>query len=1060
MLINALNIKNKRKHTIYNIKNNDIRKKIILRGSKMRKFTKTTSILLTTVLIIMSFSVLTVGAQGAIGGKVKQVESSNYVSDVSIKNNLKIGETVAGFKLQSEKWLSDIQSTAMIFKHIKSGAKLIYLRNEDQNKVFSISFRTPVSDNTGVNHIIEHSVLCGSKQYPVKDPFLIMTKQSLSTFLNAFTGPDFTMYPVASKNKKDFENLMSVYLDAVFYPNISKEPKILKQEGWHYEINSNTGELTYNGIVYNEMKGNYSSPQVILSKTINESLFNNNSYSFDSGGNPDNIPDLTYDKFIKTYKKYYVPSNSSIYLYGKLNIENTLKLINDKYLDKFKKTTVNSKIKSQKTYKKNIEKTALYPVSINSATKNMTYLSSSYVIDKVSDVENILGFQILQEILLNTKSSPLRRNLLQSSIGTDVYANFNPSTKQPTFSIIASNANESQKYKFKKFVDDALKQVVYEGFDEELVKSVVTAVELSLRTQNSDANRGMNYMSAALGSWNYDINPTEYLEITPALNKIKSEISKGYFEKLVQKYLLDNKHNSLVVVKPSNGLNEKKDVILKKKLAEYKRSLSQTELIKIKKDALDLRKWQGALDSKENLSKIPTLLRKDLNLKAEEIPTVEKSEGSIKVIRHSIFTNGITYSNFYFDSSKVPQNKVLYLKLLASVLGNINTEKYNIVELSNNIMKYTGGINFNSTAFKNNTNNNLYTPKMNVSINTIDSSLPNAFELLDQIINHSKLDDKKHMKRLIKTLRGNYESMFVNSGSTFAINRTLSYLSDSGKYRDLDYLPYYNFICDLDDNFEKKFDETVKNLNNVSNIVFNKERLVVSYTGNEKNYDYFTYILNNFEKKMRDKKFPEQKYKFDFSIKNEAFVIPSQVQYVVKAGNIKGSGYKYNGHMKVLENILNSDYLWKELRVKGGAYGGAIRFTKGEVLLYSYRDPNLKETLNTFNKVVKFLKDFKADDKEMTNYIIGTIGSMDYLAGPYSKGMLGDSMYFSGITQDEVQKLRNEVLSTTQEDIRNFVNLLEGVIKQNLHCVVGSETKVNENKVLFNKIVVPIKKPL
>ena len=301
----------------------------------------------------------------------------------------------------------------MIFKHVKSGAKLIYLQNEDENKVFSISFRTPVYDNTGVNHIIEHSVLCGSEKYPVKDPFLIMTKQSLSTFINAFTGPDFTMYPVASKNDKDFKNLMSVYLDAVFYPNISKDPRILKQEGWHYEINSETGELNYNGIVYNEMKGTNSSPQVILSNTINKSLFKDNSYSFESGGNPDNIPDLTYDKFIKTYKKYYVPSNSSIYLYGKLDIENTLKFINDNYLSKFNKTIVDSEIKLQKPYEKKVEKTGLYPVAKDASTANMTYLSSNYVINKISDVENILGFQILQAILLNTEASPLRKALIK-----------------------------------------------------------------------------------------------------------------------------------------------------------------------------------------------------------------------------------------------------------------------------------------------------------------------------------------------------------------------------------------------------------------------------------------------------------------------------------------------------------------------------------------------------------------------------------------------------------------------------------------------------------------------
>ena len=1019
----------------------------------MKKFTKITSILLIVGLLFNSTISVAEGAQA------KHIELSNSAPTVSIKDSFRIGKNISGFKLESKKWIEDIHSNVMIFQHVKSGAKLIYLQNEDENKVFSISFRTPVHDNTGVNHIIEHSVLCGSREYPVKDPFLIMTKQSLNTFMNALTGPDFTMYPVASKNEKDFNNLMSVYLDAVFYPNISKDPRILKQEGWHYEVNSETSELNYNGIVYNEMKGNYSSPQVILSNTINQSLFNDNSYSYESGGNPDNIPDLTYDKFIETYKKYYVPSNSSIYLYGKLNIKNTLKFMNDNYLSKLPKGSVDSSIKLQKPYEREVEKTGLYPVAKDAGTVNMTYLSSNYVIDKVTNVENVLGFQILQAILLNTEASPLRKALLNSGIGANVYASFNTSTQQPIFSIIATNANEAEKYKFKNTLDDALKQLVIKGFDEELLNSVVTAIEFSLRTQNSDANRGMNYMSAAMNCWNYDVDPTEYLEITPALNKIKSKISDRYFEKLIQKCLLDNKHNSLVVLKPSNGLNEKKEEMLKKKLAAYKASLSEIELAKIKKDTEELKKWQETEDSKESLSKIPTLSRKDLNSSAEEIPTIEKLTRGIKMLSHPIFTDGITYTNLYFDSSKVPQDKILYLKLLANILGSVNTEKYDLTQLSNKMMKDTGGISFNSIAFKNNADSNKYAPKMSISINALNNTLPKALELLDEIINHSKFDNKNRMKGLIKMLRVNYESIFVNQGNRIAIERTLSYLSDSGKYSDLDYLPYYNFICDLDDNFDVKFNEMVKNLDDVKDIVFNKEGLVVSYTGDEEYYANFSDSFNEFAEKIKDKKFPSREYKFDFSNKNDAIVIPSQVQYVVKAGSFKKAGYKYSGKMKVVENILNSDYLWKELRVKGGAYGGAMSFTKHEVLFYSYRDPNLKETLNTFEETVKFLRNFKADEKEMTNYIIGTIGSMDYLTGPYYKGVLGDNMYFSGTTQNDVQKLRDEILTTTAEDIRNYADLLEVVIKQNLHCVVGSETKVNENKDLFDRIIVPIKKP-
>lgn len=1013
----------------------------------MKKFTKITSIVLICAILLNNYSIITQGMQQGSG---------NYSTALSIGDIFKAHKNISGFELESKKWIEDIHSTAMIFKHIKSGAKLIYLQNQDENKVFSINFRTPVYDNTGVNHIIEHSVLCGSEKYPVKDPFLIMTKQSLNTFLNAYTGADFTMYPVASRNNKDFENLMGVYLDAVFHPNISKDSRILKQEGWHYEVNKDTGELNYNGIVYNEMKGTYSSPQVILSNNINKSLFKETSYSFESGGNPENIPELSYEKFIQTYKKYYIPSNSSIYLYGNLDIEKTLKYIDNNYLSKLKKTNVDSEIKLPKKFETNVEKVGLYPVAKDADTSNKTYLSYNYAIDKVSNIENVLAFDMLQSILMNTESSPLRKALSDRGIGSNGYASFDSSTKQPTFSIIATNANESEKYKFKSVVEDALKKIVKEGFDKELVNSVFTNLEFSFHSENSDANRGMNYMSTSLNCWNNDLSPTEYLEITPALNKIKSKLSNRYLEKLIQKYLIDNKHNSLVVLKPSNGLNEKKDQILKNKLAAYKKSLSEIQLSKINKDNEELKKWQDTEDSKENLSKMPALTALDLTSKAEEIPTIEKLQGGIKVLYHPIFTDGITYSNLYFDSSKVPQDKILYLKLLSNILGNVSTEKYNFKQLSNNIRKDTGGISFNSTQFNDNIDSDEYHPKMCIAVNTINSSLPKALGLLDEIMNHSVFDDKTQMKGLIKALKANYEDMFINGGNKLALVRTLSYLSNSGKYNDLGYLPYYNFISDLDKNFDEKFDDIVVNLNLVKDVVFNKEGLVVSYTGDGENYDDFASSLESFGEKINNKTFPTQNYKFDFSNKNEAFVIPSQVQYVVKAGNLKNAGINYNGKMMVAENILNSDYLWKELRVKGGAYGGAMRFTNHEVLFYSYRDPNLKETLNTYNGAVKFLKNFKANDKEMTNYIIGTIGSMDNLTSPYYRGSIGDNMYFTRTTQDDIQKLRNEVLSTTAEDIRKFADVLDDVMKQNLHCVVGSETKVNENKVLFDRIIMPL----
>lgn len=960
-------------------------------------------------------------------------------------------EDYSGFKLVSKKYIEDIKSNAVEFYHQKSGAKLLFLQNDDDNKVFSIAFRTLPKDNTGVNHILEHSVLCGSKNYPVKEPFLIMKKQSMSTFLNAMTSSDFTMYPVASRNDKDFQNLMGVYLDAVFYPKIYEESRILDQEGWHYELDSKDSNLKYNGIVYNEMRGNYSSPNNILFNEINKSLFPDTVYKFDSGGNPDYIPNLTYNKFINTHKNYYVPSNSVIYLYGNLDIKKTLKFIDEKYLNNFNKTDIDTSIPTQKSFDKRIVKISEYGVENNTKINDMTYLSLNYVIGKAQNQETNIAMAILSELLLGRSSSPLKKAFIDNKLGVNSYGMYNDSSIQPTFSIIAENTNEDDKEKFEKIIKEALENVIKEGFDKRLIKSVLNTSELSMLSFENNEQKGLNYSFDVIKAWVYNQELTKYLQKNAIVKKIKSNTDNRYFENLVENYLLKNSHSSIVILKPKVGLEEETSLNINNKLCDYKSKLSNDEIEHLVNKTKELKDWQQKPDSKENIEKVPALNIEDLNKKAEKIYTAEDKEGNTKILSHIYPTNGISYVNFYFDSSKVPQSNLLYLKLLSYVLGDMDTNKHNYMELANEISTYTGGVSFYPTAFEK-YNTLEYNPKMVVKTSYTQENINKTFKLLDEIMNNTTLKNKEHLKDIIKQIRYNVENNISEEGMNIALDRTKSYISDSGRYNDLKNIPFYNFILDIDKNFDEKYNDIANHLDDVRMLVFNKENLIVSYTGDKENYDKFKQEFSKFIYKIKDEKFKTQVYKFQDAYKNEGLIIPSKVQYVTRGGTLENENYKYSGKLKVLEHILNNDYLWKKVRVKGGAYGGYVSISNKDIIFYSYRDPNLKETLNTFEGAVDYLKNFNTDKREMTNFIIGTIAAMDYPTSPMQKGDKGDYMYIAGINQADIQKMRKEALSTTAQDIRNYGKLLENVLKQNYYCVVGGEEKIKKDKEIFDNI--------
>lgn len=968
---------------------------------------------------------------------------------------LEIGKIYSGFKLLNQEEIKEVNSVAQIFIHEKSGAKLLFLDNNDDNKVFSISFKTPPKDSTGVAHILEHSVLCGSRKFPVKEPFVELIKGSLNTFLNAMTFPDKTMYPIASKNDKDFVNLMDVYLDAVFYPNIYKSPEIMMQEGWHYEIENKEDDLQYKGVVYNEMKGAFSSPDSILFRKIQESLYPDNSYGVESGGDPDSIPDLTQEAFLNFHKKYYHPSNSYIYLYGNMDILDKLQFINENYLDGFNKIDVDSKIDFQEPFDNMKYLDYEYPISNSEEEKDKTYLSLNYSVGKSKDTELYLALEILEYLLLETSSSPLKKALIDSKIGKDVFGMYDNSVLQPTFSVIAKNSNEDKKEEFKDIILKTLERLVEEGIDKKLIESAINIKEFNLREADYQGYpKGLIYNIKCMDSWLYGENPYMHLEYEHILKKIKESVDNRYFENLIKKYLIQNKHCSIVTIKPKKGLEGKRKEKIKEKLANYKNSLSNSEIEKLIENTKKLQKRQTTKDSEEDLNKIPLLSIDDIDKNSKKLALEEKSIEKIKTLHHNIFTNKISYVNLYFNTTCVQQEDIPYIALLSSILGRVSTEKYNYDELSNEININTGGIKYTTETFSEKGNADRYNPMLAVKAKCLSTKLNHLIELIGEVICNSKFTEKDKIREVIQELKSRLEMVMLDRGHSVAVKRLFSYFSDSGKYEEmLSGIGFYKFICDIDKNFDSQFENIRYVLADIYNKIFNKNNLLISITCEHSEYSGFEKEIKPLIDRLNEENLKYNKYKFKFN-KNEGFTTSSKVQYVAKGYNFIKLGYEYSGSLQVLRSLINYDYLWNKIRVQGGAYGSFSGFIRnGNMFFASYRDPNLKETLNAYDGISTHLKDVNVNDREMTKYIIGTISDVDMPLTPSQEGQKATENYMRKVSYEDIQNERRAILSTNKNTLKAFTPMLKDTMKDGYICVLGNEDKIEDNKDQFDYIV-------
>lgn len=963
------------------------------------------------------------------------------------------------YEVQKEEDLKGIKAKGYLLRHRKSGARVVYIENDDNNKVFSIGFRTPPSDSTGVPHIMEHSVLCGSRNFPAKDPFVELVKGSLNTFLNAMTYPDKTVYPVASCNDQDFQNLMHVYMDAVFYPNIYEHEEIFRQEGWSYQLDSAEDKLKYNGVVYNEMKGAFSSPEGVLDRVILNTLFPDTSYANESGGDPEVIPELTYEQFLDFHRKYYHPSNSYIYLYGDMDIEEKLHWLDQEYLGKYDREPVDSRIRFQEPFAEMQEKVIPYSIASEESEEDNTYLSYNKVVGTSLDKELYLAFQILDYALLSAPGAPLKKALTDAGIGKDIMGSYDNGIYQPIFSVIAKNANEEQKEEFIQVIEDVLRASVKNGIDTKAIEAGINYYEFRYREADfGNYPKGLMYGLQMMDSWLYDEEkPFIHIEALDTFEFLKKQIGTGYYEELIQKYLLDNPHGAIVIVTPEKGRTARMEAELEEKLQKYKESLTAEEVEAFVQKTQALEAYQSEPESEENLEKIPVLKREDISREIEPIINEEMTLAGVPVIFHEIETNGIGYVDVLFDMSLVEEQDLPYVGILQSVLGIIDTERYDYGTLFNEINVNTGGIGTSLELYNDVTNirEKAFKATFEIKGKALYGKLPVAFDMMREILMESKLDDGKRIREILAMLKSRLLMKFQSSGHVTAVLRAQSYASPAAKLKDMtNGIAFYETVSYIEEHFEEEKEKLSEKLIDLSKKLFCGDNMMLSYTAAREGLEGLEEMVEKLKNSLHTRTAEEDKRcVIHCEKKNEGFKTASKVQYVAKAGNFIDQGVAYTGALQILKVIMSYDYLWQNIRVKGGAYGCMSNFNRiGEGYFVSYRDPNLKRTLDVYDGVVDYLKNFTVSERDMTKYIIGTMSGIDQPMTPASKGERSMNLYMNKVSAEMIREERNQILDAEQDDIRALYKVAEAVLQADQMCVIGGEDKIEEEKELFKTL--------
>lgn len=962
-------------------------------------------------------------------------------------------EKFPGYRLVEKKFVKEVNAECYLLEHEKSGARVLKILSDDQNKTFSISFNTIPDSDAGTPHILEHSVLNGSKNFPVKSPFDVLMKGSLNTFINALTSNDWTAYPVASMNEKDYFNLMHVYLDAVFNPRIYDEPRIFMQEGWHHEMTSADGPVEYKGVVYNEMKGAYSDPERILYDKVLKSLFPETCYRFSSGGIPTEITKLTYEKFLDFHRKFYHPSNSYIFLYGNADLARELEFIDREYLSHYDRINVESELKNNTPFTEGREDSGFYPVIEGSPVNDQTYLSLNYIIGAGSDDLTGMAIDILAEVLVNQESAPLRIALREAGIGKEVSA-YRDKLYQNVMTIYVKNANPEDKDRFMDVVTSTLTKVSDEKIDREALKGTVNRLEFSLREGN-DAQKGIMYNLRCLNSWIYTGSPFSALEYETYLGQIKEAMEGTFFEDFIRSNMIDNQNRALVVLAPKPGLENENMKLVTAELENFKKGLSQEESDSLINATNSLIAFQQTEDTPEALATIPMLSISDINPKATVYECTEENISGVKHLTHSEFTNNVIYTTQWFDLRVLPQEMLPYASVLSYLMGKLNTTKYDFMTLDKALNINTGGFSTGIGMRLYEDNDDMVAPLLTVRMKTTADKIDTSLMLTAEILRNTLLTDRTRIRDLLARSQANLEISLTQDGLNTGRRRFESYLSKRGLLiEQTGNIEYYRFLTALLAEFDKNPDVVISKLQETAGLIFNRGNMTAAVTCDESDFGKYSPSFSSFAALFPETNPGLKTWQLDPVPANEGIMTSSKVQYVFKGYDFKKLGMEWNGKWNVLSQILSTEWLQTRIRVIGGAYGGwTSMYDYGTVVFTSYRDPNLTGTLENYDKTTEFLGAFNADSSAMTRFIIGTIAGLDNLTTPSQRGDIAFSNYFRNITAADLQKERDEVLTTTAADIRDMAGFINEVLSKDVICVFGNNDIIKSNGSIFGKLI-------
>jgi Zn-dependent M16 (insulinase) family peptidase len=945
-----------------------------------------------------------------------------------------------GFELIEEREIAEVNSVARYYRHVKTGAELLSLINNDENKVFGITFRTPPSDSTGVAHIMEHAVLCGSRKYPVKEPFVELMKGSLNTFLNAMTFPDKTCYPVASQNLQDFYNLIDVYLDAVFYPLIP--PHTLLQEGWHYELETADGPLNYKGVVYNEMKGAYSSPDNVLDEKSQQLIFPDTTYGIDSGGDPSEIPNLTYDQFKQFHDLYYHPSNARIFFYGDDDPVERLRLL-DEYLRHFERIPVTSQIELQQPFDRPREFTIPYEVS-SDEEKPKSKLTVNWLLGELRDPEQWLSLQILEHVLIGTPGSPLRKALIESGLGEDLAGSgLADHLRQMYFSTGMNGIARESAGEVEQLIYSTLEEIARDGVDAGTIAASVNTIEFHLRENNTGSYpRGLLVMLRSLNNWLYEKDPFELLAFEAPLNSLKSRLDAGesVFERLIEDCLLRNHHRTTIVLVPDPTLGEQRAAAERERLDVERAQMHERDLEAVLENTKNLRLLQETPDRLEALASIPSLTLADLDKEVKTIPLKEELIGGRKVLYHDLFTNGILYMDLGFDLHKLPQEMLPYIRLFGRALLQTGTKTEDYVQLLQRIGRTTGGI--SPTVFTSQiSGGNEETAWLFLRSKVMVDQVSELSGILRDVFTSARFDNRERLRQMVLEERAGLESALASAGHRI-VNARLR-----AKYNLADWISeqiggisYLFFLRELVERIDQDWPAVLGVFESIRSKLIGGENVLCNITTDGEAWSAVRPQIEQFLQGLPEVGAEPANWQLPAQPAFEGLTIPAQVNFVGKAADLYELGYQFDGSSLVVTQHLSNTFLWDKVRVQGGAYGGFASFDRhsGVISLLSYRDPNLLRTLEVYDQAADFLQRLELDEAELTKAIIGVIGNLDSYMLPDAKGYTSMVRYLTGTTEEERQRIRDEVLSTRVEDFRRFGQVLGEIENQNTVAVLGS----------------------